>query len=324
MADEGDHAAPAADNKVTADSYGNLQIDDADKECWMLRLPPKLAEAWDDLPEGTVLGELVFRKGGKAGPGRPPVKPALEIDVSPELANSTTTTTTTTTTASAPLPLKYSLQAMTKKLPTLHPFTRQPDGSVQIQGKVTRTGNLQVQQDARYRQLCKTRILQTSVHNSRYVKPVESNQVVQQSNKSRPQAGQGAAARGGFGEAIHQYGKRLLELSNNPLGDSLSQKKARFTEDQPTKSVIFQLFSHQQYWTVKDLKVASGGRPETEIRDVLREIGDYHRSGDHKTTWELRKEFQNTSTLASSNAAGGANGGDAAGASEGGGADASG
>jgi hypothetical protein len=69
-------------------------------------------------------------------------------------------------------------------------------------------------------------------------------------------------------------------------------KKAKFTPEQATQSVIFQLFSQQQYWTVKDLKTASGGRPETEIRDVLREIGDYHRSGDHKNTWELRKEFQ--------------------------------
>jgi hypothetical protein len=29
-----------------------------------------------------------------------------------------------------------------------------------------------------------------------------------------------------------------------------------------------------------------------ELRDVLRDIGDFHRSGDQKNMWELRKEFQ--------------------------------
>lgn len=241
----------------------------------MLRVPPTLSEVWEKLPEGTVLGELVFRKGGKGIAGRPPVEPSLDIHVAPELAAD----------EHKVLPLHYSLKAMTKKLPKLHPFTRHPNGSIKIHGTVTRTGNLQVHQDSTYRKLSKNRLLQTAVHNSRYVKPVESNQVVHQSTKN--QAGKG------FGEAIHQYGKRLLEQPGAP-SSQLSNKKAKFTADQPTKSVLFQLFSQQRYWTVKDLKVASGGRPDAEIRDVLREIGDYHRSGDHKNTWELRKEFQNT------------------------------
>lgn len=273
-------------NKVTADSYGNVKVSDVDKECWMLRLPPKLAEAWDQSPEGTVLGELVFRKGGKAVNGKPAVKPNLDVHVDPNV-----TETAGDSDNAAPLPLQYSLQAMTKKLPTLHPFSRRPNGSVQVHGTVSRTGNLQVHQDASYRQLCKTRMLQTTVHNSRYVKPVESNQVVHQSNKK-------ASAGNGFGEAIHQYGKRLQEQANNATSQ-LSNKKAKFSADQPTRSIVFQLFSQQQYWTIKDLKVATGGRPETEIRDVLKEIADYHRSGDHRSSWELRKEFQNTSTASS-------------------------
>lgn len=265
-------------DKVTADSYGNVKIEHAKDEAWMLRMPPKLAESWEQAHEGTVLGELVFRKGGKAGNGRPAVKPSLEVHVDPSITDAE---------ASAPLPRSYSLGAMTKKVPTLHPFTRRPNGSIHIHGTVTRTGNLQVIQDDNYRQLCKTRILQSSVHNSRYVKPVESNQVVQQSQK-------GVAGKG-FGKAIHQYGKRLLEQANQVPDSS---KRLKFDPDQPTRSIIFELFSQQQYWTVKDLKVATGGRPEAEIRDVLREVGDYHRSGDHKNTWELRQEFQNTSTAA--------------------------
>eukprot|EP00980_Cylindrotheca_fusiformis_P017867 scaffold5653_cov147-Cylindrotheca_fusiformis.AAC.29 len=262
-------------SKVTADSYGKVDVSNKNNECWMLRIPPTLAAAWEDVPEGTVLGELVFRKGGKV-PGKPTIKPGLDIQAEPTVAKN--------------LPQQYSLQAMTKKLPTLHPFIRQANGSVSIQGTITRTANLQVTQDANYRQLCKTRILKSTVHKSRFVKPVEANQVVHQSKK-RTAAGGAAAGGSGFGDAVHQYGKRLLEAQSNPQ----QAKKARFSPDQPTKSIIFELFEQQQFWAAKDLKMASGGRSDNEIREVLREIADYHRSGDHKTMWELKKEFQNKS-----------------------------
>jgi hypothetical protein len=296
-------ATSSADNKVTADSYGNVQVADVDKECWMLRVPTKLAAAWDRMPEGTVLGELVFRKGGKASNGRPAVKPSLEVQVDPQVSAAASAggeesaATTSTMHSSTPLPLQYSLQAMTKKLPTLHPITRRPNGSIQVHGTVTRTGNLQVHQDANYRQLCKTRILQSTVHNSRYVKPVDSNQVAQQSQRKSAPAGatNASSSSRGFGDSVHKYGKRLLEQANHPPSLSGANKKPKFTPDQTTKSILFQLFSQTPYWTVKDLKVATGGRPEAEIRDTLREIGDYHRSGDHKNAWELRHEFQNTS-----------------------------
>ena len=269
-------------DKVTAESYGCLHNEDVGNECWMLRIPPKLAAAWDKMPEGTVLGELVFRRGQKAAPGKQVVKPAIEVHAAPPQVEEDDPAGAA---AAASLPLQYSLAAMTKKLPTLHPFSRHPNGSIKLHGTVTRTANLQVVQDASYRELCKNRIMQTSVNKKSYVRPVESNQVVQQSNRKQHTKG--------FGAAVHQYGKRLLEAANQP---NTPAKRTKFDVDQPTKSVIFQLFSQQPYWTVKDLKVASGGRPETEIRDVLREIGDFHRSGDHKNTWELRKEFQNKST----------------------------
>jgi hypothetical protein len=74
-----------SEEKVTADSYGKVDLSNKSNECWMLRIPPTLAAAWEDVPEGTVLGELVFRKGGKV-PGRPTVKPELDIHADPSVA----------------------------------------------------------------------------------------------------------------------------------------------------------------------------------------------------------------------------------------------
>ena len=77
-------------------------------------IAPTLASAWEASPPGSVLGELVFRKGGGKGPNLKKIKPSLEVKVAATIANANKT--------GAQLPLHYSLQAMTKKLPSLHPL----------------------------------------------------------------------------------------------------------------------------------------------------------------------------------------------------------
>ena len=255
---------------VTAESYGAIDSSHVSDEVWMIRIPPKLAEVWNEASEGTVLGELVFTKGGKVNGTQ--IKPSLAVHVSEE-----------TSEQQSDLPLEYTMEAMTKKVPVLHPFTRKPDGSIVLHGTVTRTANLQVSRsDERYRQHCKNRILQTSVTSSRFVKPVEANELSVRKSHSAA-----LASSKGFGSAVQQYGKKILEASEGGGDASLKRK----FEDQPTRSVVFELFSNQPYMTVKEMRHASG-RPEKEIRAVLAEIGEFHRSGEHKGSWQLRKEFQ--------------------------------
>ena len=284
--------------RVTAESYGALDTTNADSECWMIRVPQKLAELWDKAPEGTDLGELVFTKGG--GPKK--VKPSIKIKVAEDLQaqqqhNSGKPATTTT------IPLNYSLQAMTKKIPVMHPFVRNNNSSVQILGTVSRTANLQVEQDLNYRAMLKDRLVATNITSNRFVKPVEVSESVMA--KQRTTAAVAPSRKRGFGDAIFKVSQRMQEAANSQesaLQQQGKSKKARqFSPDQPIKSVLFELFGQQPLWTVKDLKSAAvaGGatgastkKAEAEIRDVLREIGDYHRSGDQKNMWELRKEFR--------------------------------
>jgi len=311
-------------NKVTANSYGNLDLGESGKECWMIRVPPKLASAWEDCPEGTILGELVFRKGGGKGSNLKKIKPSLEVNVDQNVAKFSIggngDSTTIQDNQKQHLPLHYSLQAMTKKVPTLHPFTRHPNGSVKVHGTVTRTANLQVIQDAKYRALCKSRILASTVHNNRFVKPVESNQIVQQSkskgantNKNKHMnTAANSTAKQGFGDAVHLFGKRLIESQQQQAaaykvalstgGRNGNKKARRFAPDEPVKSIIFQLYEDKPYWTTKDLRAASGGRPEAEIKKVLQEIAIYHRSGEQKNTWELKKEYQSGNATGGSTA----------------------
>ena len=324
------------EERLTADSYGALDTSEVTDECWLIRIPQKLAQAWDSLPEGTELGELVFTKGGtranaaKSAPGTgTSVKPSLTVHVAEHVAESFRKSTSNASASSSrssaiqatnALPLNYSLQAMTKKIPVLHPFSRNPrTGSIKLWGTVSRTANLQVERgDGQYRAMLKDRLLASNIKNNRFVKPVEATESVM--SKQRPTSGGASASfsnkKKTFGDAVLQFGKRKNEaLENNSQGQhghgggagtgSAGNKKARqFSPDQSMRSVIFELFAQSPFWAVKDLKSAAvaGGAPhagtrkgESEIRDILREIGEYHRSGDHKNMWELRKEFQQQS-----------------------------
>ena len=166
-------------NKVTAHTYGALDVADVQNECWLIRIPPSLAHVWNKAPEGTVLGDLVFTKGGPApahqGRGAKPTKPSLEIHVASEMLQEEDEVNPEDDTAivnsqQLTIPLNYSMQAMRKKIPTLHPFSRNPqNGSVKLWGTVSRTSNLQVEQDSNYRNMLKDRLIQTNVNSTRYV-----------------------------------------------------------------------------------------------------------------------------------------------------------
>jgi len=205
---------------------------------------------------------------------------------------------------------------MTKKIPVMHPFVRNPkNGSCQLLGTVSRTANLQVQQDDSYRALLKDRLVASNVNSNRYVKPVEAINAVAKRQQASAVASSQQTKRG-FGNAVYEFGKRKIEAANQSIGNEMAQplkKKARqFAPDQPVRSVLFELFGIQRYWTVKDLKAAAmaGGynmdkRREKEMKEILsNEIGEYHRSGDHKSKWELRKEFQQTAIEAQQGSAG--------------------
>lgn len=269
--------------RVTAESYGSLNTSKAFDQCWLIRVPHKLYEEWKELPEGTDLGELVFCKGDKAN-----VKPSLSIQVAESSISSTTN-----------VPFQYSLQAMTKKMPVMHPFVRNPHtGRCDVLGNISRTANLQAAQtDGKYRAMLKDRLAATTLRDTGFVKAIGNPATVVSSaaaphNKKRS-----------FGNAVLEFGKKKLEAqdaSKVQVGTSTAKKARQFAPNESVRSVLFALFGMQRYWTAKDLKIAAvqrgfdvTKRAEAEMRDLLRsELAIYHRSGDHKNHWELKEEFR--------------------------------
>lgn len=291
--------AAAGGGKASAATYGAIDASSVLTSMWMARIPSKLATAWKDAPEGTVLGTLTFTKGappaGKgsaATNGRPSSRSANGGRIKPGDGGAGAPKQSLTIKVNesfvdvvSDLPLDYSAEAMTKKVPVLHPFTRRPDGSVALHGTVARSCSLQMRRTDRYREMCKNRIVD-SVTTNRFVKPVDQ---VDLSVRSRPVGAAAGKGGGGFGDSIARFGKGMIEARERAATDPTGRK--RKFQDQPIRSVLFELFSSQQFWTVKELRNSSG-RAEKDIRSVLSELCEFHRSGEHKGSWELKAEFR--------------------------------
>jgi hypothetical protein len=297
---------------VSGSTYGAVRVEAGER--WMIKIPKTLATSWEEVPEGTVLGTLTFTKGGgitgpqakrqKTGAGSA-TSSKITISVDPSLAE-----------AQSDLPVDYTLEAMTKKTPgILHPFTRNADGSVAIHGIVSRTATAQVASDskpsngtvdantARYRTLLKNRLLETTVNSKRFVQPGGLDAAPAGPSKAATAA---ASLGKGFGGSVARFGKNMLDAQERSksilLGEQITGPPIIGMD--AVRSTLFDYFSKRQLWSVKELRLASGGRlPEKETRDVLRDIADYHRIGEHKNMWELKAEYR-SSAVASADSAG--------------------
>jgi len=282
---------------VSADSYGLLDTSKVNEDCWLIRVPHKLAELWEKAPEGTDLGELLFTKLSATVK-----KPILELKVADELVEDLQKKDHNKSgSLPAPLPQNYSLEAMTKKIPKMFPFERnEKNGSCSILGMVSRTANLQVKQDKSYRALLKDRLVSSNLTSTRFVKPTETSDSVM----SKQRSATNSKRPDGFGASVSKLGQRLLEVAEQPdTSDQqgATKKTRQFAPDEPIRSVIFTLFGLKDFWAVKDVKSAavSGGathcgtkQGEAEIREILKDIGVYHRNGEHKNMWELKPELR--------------------------------
>lgn len=289
--------SPAA---VSGSTYGAINASSSD--LWMIRLPNRLSGAWEDAPEGTDLGTLVFTKGvgNNNGAGARPAKRTktnasassskLSLIIDPKIAES-----------HPDLPCSYTLEAMTKRIPALYPFTRGADGGVAIHGKISRTSSAQIAagsscgaNSSRYRTLLRNRLLDTSVNSKRFVQPGGD------AAQSGPlKAATAAASLGtGFGGSVAQFGKNVLDAKERAKGCGMPDMTGpHIIGVEEVRSVLFEFFSKRTFWAVKDLRSASGGRLlEKDIREVLRDIAEYHRMGEHKNLWELKSEFKSVTS----------------------------
>ncbi len=285
-------------------TYGRYDSSAVQKQLWLGRLPPKLAALWDEAPEGTLLGHLTFTKGApmpkkqkpnnnlansdvnKGGTnGKPPaahvppppkskpIQQKLAIQVNQDLV----------TEEQSDLPLDYTLTNLTTKIPHFVPFSREQNGKIQLHGTVSRSCNLQMERTQRYRDMCKSRLLNAVAgEEKRFVKPVQSAELVRSNNVG--------AIGSGFGNSIAVFGKQMMEAKNEREIYGTAGQKRKFDDTQPIRSILFKLFSQKSHWSVKEM-IAASGRSDKEIRADLKQIAESKRTGEFKGLWELKSEF---------------------------------
>lgn len=272
--------AKGSKSGVSGATYGKVDASQVSKQLWLARLPPKLAQLFDEQPEGTLLGHLTFTKGTPKPNLKIPLKnrpkqipQRIAIGVSEELSK-----------GQKDLPLDYTLTNITSKIPTFHPYTRHDNGTITVHGTINRSCNLQMERSQRYREMCKSRLMSSVAgKDKRHVKPVQ--------NSDLSLVNMGALG-SGFGNTIANFGKKVIEAQKNMQNAAINQnRKRKFDETQSVRSILFELFSQQQYWSVKELRAASGGRAEKEIRAELQQIAEFKRNGEYKGQWELKKDF---------------------------------
>jgi transcription initiation factor TFIIF subunit beta len=55
--------------------------------------------------------------------------------------------------------------------------------------------------------------------------------------------------------------------------------------------MLFRLFKEFEYYGIKDL-VEKTKQPESHLKDILREIGEYSTADPHRNKWHLKREYQ--------------------------------
>lgn len=275
---------------TSTSTYGKIDTTEASKSLWLAKLPPQLAQVIDEAPEGTLIGHLVFTKGApKPVPGQNssssastqvnPIPQKMSIAILEELTH-----------GAKDIPLDYTLTNLTAKIPSMYPFTRKEDGSVDIHGTIVRSCNMQIERSQRYREMCKNRLLSTVAgKDKRHVMSMNTSALSLKSAKL-------GSLEAGFGSSVASFGQKLLAAQRDAQNQALAQsRKRKFDDTQSVRSILFELFDQQSVWTMKELRAASG-RPEKEIRIELTQIAEYQRTGEFKGSWQLKKEFAGTTS----------------------------
>jgi len=234
------------------------------------------------------------------------------------------------------LPFDYTLKHITKQSAecVMHPFTRHPtNGSIELHGSVVRTLTVEMERTERYHEMCKSRIHhheiqqggKANVESIDTIHSLAKVDVLQSSNAVKTAAAMGGSGHGGggnigvtsaggggggFGHSVAQFGKRLREaqqqqsfMSSSSLSSTTNQPSRKrpltFTSESSIRTILFELFSQQSHWSLKDIRAVCGGfKTDKEIRTELNLIGEYQRIGPYKGLWELKTEFKGNLTTA--------------------------
>nr|XP_046259194.1 general transcription factor IIF subunit 2-like [Scatophagus argus] len=222
---------------------------------WLVKVPKYLSQQWE---KATEKGEV-----GKISIGKKQDKTEVRFSLSEELAA-----------PGAVREVDASLQ-----VPRDHPFTMHSvGGQTMAVFSQSDTDEISLEGMVVHRAECRP------VVNDNYMKLKKLQ--IKESTKS-PRLSQQLE------RAITTVFKPVANHDFNVAYDKKKKSEGKMVraERQVVLDMLFSAFEKHQYYNIKDL-VDITKQPVTYLKEIMKEIGTYNNKGAHKSTWELKPEYQ--------------------------------
>eukprot|EP01027_Heterolobosea_sp_BB2_P006810 GEZU01010227.1.p1 GENE.GEZU01010227.1~~GEZU01010227.1.p1 ORF type:complete len:295 (+),score=65.89 GEZU01010227.1:69-953(+) len=264
---------------------GRLEINKSRTKVWLVKIPEFIANEWSKIKEDNVeLGKVIIEKIPDSNE-----PPKITLKISDKLA-------------AASGHVKECAMEIKSQPPPIYIISSEKDND---QGKPMFCSpsifiyyNMTNHRSPRFHQSSVKQSLFGTVEQSFIVKPSAVSEAygalvrtrsVETNKKVRATMATGDEARARFLKPTSNTPK-LSEKRDRAAAKQVVEKRQRIEKDE-LENMLFKAFESKQYWSLKELTEYTS-QPVTFLKEILNELCILHKSGKHKSKYELKPEYQ--------------------------------
>eukprot|EP01083_Nonionella_stella_P041714 112991_1 len=239
------------------------------KRYWLVKLPKYVVDDWfsKDRPDESEIGHLEFSDtSDKSNHGLPQMKLRIQYHADPSLPDQFMLKV-------RPDPSEFGGSGSLKKGMVV--FTEYPE-----QSKCKMESLLELTADAH------------PVPNAKYTAYLRNKTFRSQHNRSTTKPADEAPIGANFKTTIFKQQNRGIKRAR--VDSAVPERKRREVryrmDEQELQNLICRTFDRQRYYKLPDL-VKLTNQPQNYLKEVLAKICDYHREGDHRFMYSLKKSM---------------------------------
>lgn len=242
-------------SKRAATTGREIDISQAGRGIWLMKVPNYLAAAWRDVATGTELGTIRISSRDSNADHK---KLKVDFTLAKELA--------TTAVEGIELPCEHRVLTQDSVSQCLCLFSEDSSGTLLAEGKVVQRADIQPTDNSVYMKLKRHQI-----------KAAGKTKFTAQALEKTP-------------ASVYKPKASHKEYDEHKQKQKELGKRARGDKD-TVLDLLFMAFQQHQYYNFKDLVVKTK-QPPTYLKDILREVATYNTKQPHKNMWELKPEYR--------------------------------
>eukprot|EP01027_Heterolobosea_sp_BB2_P006809 GEZU01010226.1.p1 GENE.GEZU01010226.1~~GEZU01010226.1.p1 ORF type:complete len:267 (+),score=67.20 GEZU01010226.1:69-869(+) len=236
---------------------GRLEINKSRTKVWLVKIPEFIANEWSKIKEDNVeLGKVIIEKIPDSNE-----PPKITLKISDKLA-------------AASGHVKECAMEIKSQPPPIYIISSEKDND---QVKQSLFGTVE-----------QSFIVKPSAVSEAYGALVRTRSV-ETNKKVRATMATGDEARARFLKPTSNTPK-LSEKRDRAAAKQVVEKRQRIEKDE-LENMLFKAFESKQYWSLKELTEYTS-QPVTFLKEILNELCILHKSGKHKSKYELKPEYQ--------------------------------